>query len=416
MRIYSVFLLLSILLLAPLAAQETGNTLIEIRSTISPDVVLEPDQDQLELQNEYNEMLSDALVQGLKNIGLNVSLVNSLDPNLSLKEIQAQAIELNQNFLIFGYILIQSRRALIQLSFYDNASGNILGSSQGFGRWNSISFYNTLYDQVEILIDSLDTVKLAEILENPEYINEKRPVRIILTPAMEDVELYINGDEYFATTSDNPLELPFHPYPMGQEIVLTMKKKGFYDQESLLVLDKSLIEERLPSLIPATKSALIFRYNPYELFGATAGYRYYIREDEWFVSLANSFFVTPALENGNNAFHNDLQIETGFYPFFSKSTHRFRYGAAFGAGVIFSNAGVERQWYQDVYINWFTLFSELNLSRFSVAIRLENRFNFGGDASLLPRGNMQLKIPNEENQDKPYTQLPLLGLELIWKL
>lgn len=414
MRVYACILLFCFLV--PLKAQNTGNVMVEIRSTISPDVTLEPGQEAQTLLNEYNGMLSDAVVQGVKNIGLDVSLINTLDEDLSLNEIQAQATELNQNFLIFGYILIQSRRALIQLSFYDSVSGNILGSSQGFGRWNSISFFNTLYEQVDILVESLDRIKLAEIMENPEYLNENRPVRIILTPAMSDVELYINGDEYFATTGDSPLELPFHPYPRGQEIVLSMKKKGYYDQEAVLVLDNSLIEERLSPLIPATRNALIFRYNPYELYGATAGYRYYIREDEWYVCLADSFFITPALNNGKTAFHNDLQLETGFYPFFSKSTHRFRYGASFGVGVIFSNAGVESQWYSDVYVNWFTLFTELNLSKFSVALRLENRFNLGGDSSLLPRGNMQIKIPNEDNRDKPYTELPLLGLEFIWKL
>lgn len=411
------FTLLFLLLLFPLAAQNRGNVLIETRCQVSPEVILDADQDIQNLENEYRNMLSDALEQGLKRIDLNASLINTLDTELSLKGIQLKAAEENQNLLVLGYVLIQSRRALIQLSLYDSVSGNILSSSQGFGRWNSISFYNTLNEQVEMLIDSLDSVKLAEILDNPEYLTTNRPVRIILTPAMSDVELYINGNEYFATTDENPLELPFHPYPRGQEIVLTMKKKGYYDQEAILILDQSLMEERLPALIPATKSALVFRYNPYELYGVTAGYRYYIKEDQWFVTLADSLFITPPLENGNTAFHTDLQLETGFYPFFSKSIHRFRYGAAFGAGIIFSRAGVNNDWYRDVYINWFTLFTELNLSKFSLAIRLENRFNLGGDSSLLPRGSMNLQIPkNDTNGDKPYTELPLLGLEFIWKM
>lgn len=409
--------LLFLFLFFPLSAQNRGNVLIETRCQVSPDLVLEKDQDVQSLENEYKEMLSDALIQGIKRLDLNAGLVNSLDAELTLKEIQLIAAEENQNLLILGYVLIQPRRALIQLSLYDSVSGNILGSSQGFGRWNSISFYNTLNEQVDILIESLDTIQLSEILDNPEYLNANRPVRIILTPVMPDVELFINGDEYFATTGDNPLELPFHPYPRGQEIVLTMKKKGYYDQETKLILDQSLKEERLPPLIPATKSALIFRYNPYEFYGATAGYRYYIKEDQWFVTIADSLFFTPALENGNTAFHNDLQLETGFYPFFSKSIHRFRYGAVFGTGLIFSNAGVNNEWYRDVYINWFTLFTELNLSKFSLALRIENRFNLGGDSSLLPRGNMNINIPNSDsNNDKPYTEIPLIGLEFIWKM
>lgn len=373
--------------------------------------------DDPEVISELDEQLRTTLEGNFRHYNLNPIPYNNRDLELSAVLTWAQQQEIP--LICYGLIMVQERRALVQLSLYDSATGQLIGSDKGFGRWASISFFNSLEDAFQGLWDSRDQEIIQLIMEDPDYDEKRRPVRIFLSSQNPGTEIYFQGEEFLGTTGETPLELPFHPYPLGQELILTLKKPGHYTIEDSIVLDQSVIDHRLPNLIPATSHGLLLRHNYYQFYGAGLGYRYYLKDDSIFLNGSYYFSMTPPNDSySSSATHHDLSIEAGYYPFFSKSYHIFRYGVVMGAGAIFSTVGPDGDLYFDPYLNWLTLFAELNMSRFSLAMRMENRFNFGLDNSLLPRGAMEVKVPKENSNEHedPYNSIPLMGLELLWKL
>lgn len=397
-------------------AQNPGllNVSIETECILSPEaeeILNSRDRDINDFIEENRNILLESLSVAFRNDGFDVIFENQFNTGMNAQSHILKGEESGLDLVINGSFFVQETRVIIQVQVYDVYTGNLIAVKEKNSRWDNIGLISSLNQVTFSLIADLQDEKLEieYYKENPDERDNQRPARILLTPSQSGVEIFLLGsDELIGITDTEVIELPYHPIPNDQEIVLLLKKEGYYDSEISVTISEPDIELRLSPLKQKTKDAVITSWNLSQFYGLNGAWRRYFIEDSLYMNLGGAFFLSPALNDDEFTFmHFDIQALIGYYIPFGKQSSPFRIGLSIGVGNIFSfGFGPEKWFYYDFYINWLNVYVELNFSKVAFYVSIDNRFAFGGQNAILSKGSV-LPAGGE---------FPLLSVGVVWKI
>ena len=369
--------------------------------------------------DEYQKIMTDALVRELENAGLVVIPADALEAARAERGFSEgdlaswpNALEVARSLkghapevAFTGAFLPDGEKALLTLDCIDVTSGTLFGVQRSL-RFN-LTLYTTLREAIAELL-SRSRVETRQTL-GQAIRNTGLPEIVFAFPAagrtMEGMEISIAGGEPIGRVAGG--ELSFTPLGIreGTPLEILKTKEGYHPEQEKVKAAPRVI---LKPLVKATSSSLeVSAQISGPVKGGGLGWRGYLVPDRLFWRIRESLYAQPpATADASWVLYDEVLAGIGGYPF-SKPDALFRIGIGTGAGLrttsfIASGSGPA----VDMYWNILELWLDLNTPLFTVTI-LRSGIFFG---LPLPGSVLAWGSPWQTGEIFP------LSVGLTWKL
>jgi hypothetical protein len=285
--------------------------------------------------------------------------------------------------VVTGFYRVENDRIVLELKAYDVLQRAFITGVLRTGTVD-LSMY-TLIDTA--VARMLPEIRLLASERPPEDVQQVK--EITLFSQDEGAEVYIAGEQLVGRIQQGVLTLPYFPLAVGSTIRIEKRKAGYYTSSEDLEITAPRVEVTLRPLARRTRWATELTWSTKQLVGFGLAQRWYPVTDILFLAAEHYFYLqTNFAKGGSVAFHNDLELLVGGYPF-SRVDARFRIALSTGFGMIVTYFSLPDQpVYTDFYLNVINLAVEWNWSRWMTYLRSEALYSLGIGTDLLGRGMM----------------------------
>jgi hypothetical protein len=368
------------------------NEQIEFKACIFLNVNL-----SLEESSDYEMIISDIISVEMSDIGFSI-----IEPEIWRKIAESRGLsntdllisrnaisvakEAGADIAITGFYYIEESAIIIDFKCYSVLNERLIASHIDSGRIG-LSVHNLIYAAVEEMLPKILSAKqdIGQITEEEqEIIKQDSYFELTFLSEQDGMEIYLTENNYLGTITDGKLVVDSIPFNIGTEIKIIKKMEGYHTEEVSLLLDEKDMQVKLQPLFKETKLAAEIIWTTGQFFGLGMGMRYYFKPNSFFISSDDYFYFQYGFNDRSSpVFHNDLRILLGKYLFFPFNSI-FRIGVSSGFGCIFSFYSIpEKGLYTDFYLNYLNIWTEWNIKKWAIFLRLEGKYTLGLGKNLL---------------------------------
>jgi hypothetical protein len=345
----------------------------------------------------YREVLYTALVKRLTEEGFDVVPRAVLEGNGAYaglsKEERASgekllpiARDLGANTAVTGSYGIEGRRIYIQLKFYDVRTGKVVAAAMATGL-AGLAGYNLMGSTVDNMAPAIQAYLAGYDPDEPILYAVVKDVVFLSSDEGMEV-LYETGDPA-GLIEQGRLTSPFVPFTAGTKVRVEKRKSGYYPDAEEIIMQEGPNEFTLRPLDKKYRNEISLYWTTGQTLGAGAGYRYYPGPDYFFLGTDAQLHLQYGFNSGDKpVVHDDISFSAGGY-FFSSYDRIFRVGLSAGMGVIITSFTTPNMpVYTDYYLNYLSLFFDLNLRPWTIFFQVSGKYalefgNFYLDRGLL---------------------------------
>jgi len=291
--------------------------------------------------------------------------------------------------VVSSYGIEGGKRLYVQIVVYDVRTGKIVASLMNSG-YASLAGFDFLAEVVEAVTPSIQ--EYLKVFNRTEPTTYEAVEGIVFRSKDEGLQVRYESGQYIGSISDGTLRAPYVPFVVGTTIKVGMEKPDYYPDSRSFVLKEGMNEINLPPLERKFRNELSVYWCYGQSVGAGVGYRYYPIPDYIFLSVDNYFYLQYDFMDYNEpVYHDDASFSVGAY-FFSSHLTPVRFGASVGCGVIVTSfTKSDMPTYTDYYINFATLFLDLNIRPWTLYAQGALKYSLGIGNNIL--GQQYLILP-----------------------
>lgn len=258
-----------------------------------------------------------------------------------------------------------NNKFVFELKAYNCIEGYLLGGTLNHKIAN-LSAYNMIERTVNRFAEKIKLFK-KELKYKEE---QKYCPKLILNSKQKDITILSPDGKLYGKTENGKLVINKITIPLEKELILYLRKKGYYQKTYNIKLEEKELNIKLPNLLKKSRFESYFKYSSFEFLGLGFGSRLYFLPDINYLSLEEAFYFQNHFGDGQAPlFHNQIQVTYGQY-LFPKKESPLRFGLESGAGIIFSVLNLEQdRFFIDPYLLLAGLFMDINLNRLQFFLR-----------------------------------------------
>jgi len=291
--------------------------------------------------------------------------------------------------VVSSYGIEGGKRLYVQIIVYDVRTGKIVASLMNSG-YASLAGFDFLAEVVEAVSPSIQ--EYLKVFNRTEPTTYEAVEGIVFRSKDEGMQVRYESGQDIGSVSDGILKAPYVPFVVGTTIKVSMEKADHYPDSRNYILTEGMNEFELPPLEKKFRNELSLYWCYGQSVGAGLGYRYYPIPDYIFLSADNYFYIQyDFMDYSEPVYHDDASFSVGAYLFSSHLTP-IRFGASVGCGVIvtsFTQSNMPT--YTDYYLNFATLFLDLNLRPWTLYAQGALKYSLGIGNNIL--GQQYLILP-----------------------
>lgn len=298
------------------------------------------------------------------------------EPDLS----RAVASSSGARWVIVARSRVEGSRILWRASFYDGASGGLMGAD-AFSAYAGLSALSLIEGSAKKTVQSaMLTISEAESTTPIDY-------RIELKSSDDGAAVSI-GDVLMGEIADGSLEAPYFPFVVGGTVAIESRKEGYWPRRQVMNIAADGKPIVLKPLFRKTKIAFGGNYGTGRMLGLAGSFRWYPLSDLIYLRAEDSLWAAYDFSAGARpVLHDELRIGAGAYPLFDPAA-KFRASVGLCASVIgtfLTSADARPRFGLDVCVE--PLFLTLEWHGPTWAIVFESRFPYsvGASTGFLPR-------------------------------
>lgn len=281
------------------------------------------------------------------------------------------------------------KRLYVQIKVYDVRTGKVVASIMNSG-YAGLAGFDLLAEIVEAVTPSVQ--EYLKVFNRTEPITYEAVAGIVFRSKDEGMLVRLESGQDVGTISGGSLRAAYVPFIVGTGIKVEMEKKDYYPDSQSFILGEGLNELNLIPLEKKFRNELSVSWCYGQNAGAGLGYRYYPIPDYIFLSVDEYLYIQYDFMDYNEpVYHNDASFSLGAYLFSSHLTP-IRFGASVGCGVIITAfTKSDMPVYTDYYLNFATLFMDLNVRPWTLFVQGALKYSLGIGNNIL--GQQYLILP-----------------------